>query len=100
MRRAAYGRCSEHPGSTATSASGLLSDAAPKPDSVVVGTLDDVVWPVVVRRGNHVPRCDSSLSPLGHLVAESLTGRISRREIERRAIVLGSSAPVIRIILS
>ena len=47
-----------------------------------------------------MPQYDSNSSPLGHLVAESLTGHISRREIKRRAIVLGSSAPVIRIILS
>jgi trehalose/maltose transport system substrate-binding protein len=47
-----------------------------------------------------VPYYDSSSSPLGRLVAESLTGQISRREIMRRGMVLGLSAPVIGMIIS
>ena len=43
---------------------------------------------------------DSSNSPVGRLVAESLTGQISRREVVRRGIALGLSAPVIGMILS
>lgn len=43
---------------------------------------------------------DSSSSPVGRLVAESLTGQTSRREIMRRGLALGLSAPVIGMILS
>jgi trehalose/maltose transport system substrate-binding protein len=43
---------------------------------------------------------DSSSSPVGRLVAESLTGQISRRDIVRRGIALGLSTPVIGMILS
>jgi trehalose/maltose transport system substrate-binding protein len=43
---------------------------------------------------------DSSSSPVGRLVAESLAGRIPRREVVRRGIALGLSAPVIGMILS
>jgi trehalose/maltose transport system substrate-binding protein len=47
-----------------------------------------------------VPQYDSSSSPVGRLVAESLTGQISRREIMRRGLALGLSAPVIGMIIS
>ena len=47
-----------------------------------------------------MPQYDSSSSPLGRLVAESLTGQISRREILRRGMALGLSAPVIGMIIS
>jgi trehalose/maltose transport system substrate-binding protein len=47
-----------------------------------------------------VQRYDSSSSPLSRLVAESLTGQLSRREIVRRGIAVGLSAPVIGMILS
>src|SRR5215218_3211801 len=100
MRHAAYGHCSEYPGSTATGPSGFLSGAAPKSDSVGEGTLDDTIRPVVIRRRKQVPQYDSSTSPLGRLVTESLTGRITRREIMRRGTALGLSAPVIGMILS
>ena len=43
---------------------------------------------------------DSSASPLGRLIAESLSGRLSRREIMRRGAALGLSAPVIAMVLS
>ena len=43
---------------------------------------------------------DSSSSPVGRLVAESLTGHLSRREIVRRGIALGLSAPVIKMMLA
>jgi trehalose/maltose transport system substrate-binding protein len=43
---------------------------------------------------------DSSSSPLGRLVAESLTGHLSRREIVRRGMALGLSAPVIGMLIS
>jgi trehalose/maltose transport system substrate-binding protein len=43
---------------------------------------------------------DSSSSPVGRLVAESLTGKISRREVMWRGTALGLSAPVIGMILS
>ena len=43
---------------------------------------------------------DSSASPLGRLVAESLSGQLSRREIMRRAAALGLSAPLVAMILS
>jgi trehalose/maltose transport system substrate-binding protein len=43
---------------------------------------------------------DSSSSPLGRLVAEALTGQISRRQMMRRGVALGLSAPVIEMILS
>jgi len=43
---------------------------------------------------------DSSSSPVGRLVAESLTGHLSRREIMKRGIALGLSGPVIGMILS
>jgi trehalose/maltose transport system substrate-binding protein len=43
---------------------------------------------------------DSSASPVGRLVAESLTGQLSRREIVRRGIALGLSASVVNMILS
>src|SRR5918998_5746215 len=100
MRRAAYGHCSEHPGSTATGPSGLLSGAAPNTDSVGNCAPGDIVRSVVIRRRNTVPQHDSSSSPLGRLVAESLTGQISRREIMRRGMALGLSAPVIGMIIS
>ena len=47
-----------------------------------------------------MPQYDSSSSPLGRLVAESLTGQISRREIMRRGMALGLSAPIIGMIIS
>src|SRR5215216_2296409 len=100
MRRAAYGHCSNYPGSTATGPSGFLSGAAPKTDSVGEGAPDDIVRPVVIRRRKQVPHYDSSSSPLGRLVAESLTGQISRREIMRRGMALGLSAPVVGMIIS
>src|SRR5215210_7542680 len=100
MRRAAYGHCSEHPGSTATGPSGLFSGTAPVTDSVGESTPDDIVRSVVIRRRYQVPQYDSSSSPLGRLVAESLTGQISRREIMRRGMALGLSAPVIGMIIS
>src|SRR5918995_7184895 len=100
MRHAAYGHCSEYPGSTATGPSGFLLGAAPNTDSVGEGTPDDIVRSVVIRRRNKVPQHDSSSSPLGRLVAESLTGQISRREIMRRGMALGLSAPVIGMIIS
>ena len=100
MRRAAFDHCSEHPGSTATGPSGFLSGAAPKIDSVGEGTPDDIVRSVVSRRRKQVPQYDSSSSPLGRLVAESLTGQITRREIMRRGMALGLSAPVIGMIIS
>jgi trehalose/maltose transport system substrate-binding protein len=100
MRRAAFDHCSEHPGSTATGPSGFLSGAAPKIDSVGEGTPDDIVRSVVSRRRKQVPHYDSSSSPLGRLVAESLTGQITRREIMRRGMALGLSAPVIGMIIS
>jgi trehalose/maltose transport system substrate-binding protein len=87
------------PGSTATGPS-TLSGAAPQTDSVGEGTPSVIVRPVVIRRRNHVPQYDSSSSPLGRLVAESLTGQISRREIMRRGMALGLSAPVIAMIIS
>ena len=43
---------------------------------------------------------DSTSSPLGRLVAESLTGQIGRRDVVRRGLALGLSAPVIGMILS
>jgi trehalose/maltose transport system substrate-binding protein len=43
---------------------------------------------------------DSGSSPLGRLVAEALTGQVSRREMMRRGVALGLSAPVIEMILS
>jgi trehalose/maltose transport system substrate-binding protein len=43
---------------------------------------------------------DSNSSPLGRLVAEALTGQISRRQMMRRGVALGLSAPVIEMILS
>jgi trehalose/maltose transport system substrate-binding protein len=64
------------------------------------GTPDGIVRPIVIRRRKQVPHYDSSSSPVGHLVAESLTGRITRREIMRRGTALGLSAPVIGMILS
>src|SRR5215217_5375540 len=100
MRRAAYGHCREHPESTATGPSGFLPGAAANCDSVGEGTLDDIIRPVVIRRRKQVPQYDSSTSPLGRLVAESLTGRITRREIMRRSTALGLSAPVIGMIIS
>src|SRR5215217_4719917 len=100
MRRAAYDHCSEHPESTVTGPSGFLSGAAPKNDSVGESAPDTMVRPAVVRRRKHVPQYDSSSSPLGRLVAESLTGQISRREIMRRGMALGLSAPVIGMIIS
>src|SRR5215210_7092663 len=100
MRRAAYGHCSEHPGSTATGPSGLFSGTAPVTDSVGESTPDDIVRSVVIRRRYQVPQYDSSSSPLGRLVAESLTGQISRREIMRRGMALGLSAPIIGMIIS
>ncbi len=63
MRRAAYGHCSEHPGSTATGPSGLLSGAAPKTDSVGEGTPDDIVRSVVIRRRNHSAPIRLELEP-------------------------------------
>jgi trehalose/maltose transport system substrate-binding protein len=63
-------------------------------------TPDDIVQPVVIWRRNAVPQYDSTSSPVGRLVAESLTGQTSRREIVRRGIALGLSAPVIGMILS
>jgi trehalose/maltose transport system substrate-binding protein len=47
-----------------------------------------------------VPSYDSSSSPVSRLVAESLTGQASRREVIRRGLALGLSAPVIGMILS
>lgn len=47
-----------------------------------------------------MPQYDSSSSPVGRLVAESLTGQTSRREIMRRGLALGLSAPVIGMMLS
>ncbi len=47
-----------------------------------------------------MPQYDSTSSPVGRLVAESLTGQTSRREIVRRGMALGLSAPVIGMILS
>ncbi len=43
---------------------------------------------------------DSTSSPVGRLVAQSLHGQLSRREIMRRGAALGLSAPVIGMILS
>ena len=43
---------------------------------------------------------DSSTSPVGRLLAESLTGRISRREILKRASALGLSAPLVGMMLN
>jgi trehalose/maltose transport system substrate-binding protein len=43
---------------------------------------------------------DSTSSPVGRLVAQSLTGQLSRRDIMRRGAALGLSAPVIGMILS
>jgi trehalose/maltose transport system substrate-binding protein len=77
-----------------------FSGAAPKADSVGEGTPGDIARLVVIRRRNQVPQYDSSSSPLGRLVAESLTGQISRREIMRRGMALGLSAPVIGMIIS
>src|SRR5215208_5807409 len=87
------------PGSTATGPS-TLSGAAPQTDSVGEGTPSVIVRPVVIRRRNQVPQYDSSSSPLGRLVAQSLTGQISRRQIMRRGMALGLSAPVISMIIS
>src|SRR5215207_9745311 len=100
MRRAAYGQCSEHPGSTATGPSGPLSGTVPKNDSEGRRTPDEIVRSDVIQRRNTVPQHDSSSSPLGRLVAESLTGQTSRREIMRRGMALGLSAPVIGMIIS
>jgi len=78
----------------------ISSQAAPINDSKGEATPDDIVRPVVIQRRNAVPQYDSSSSPVGRLVAESLTGQTSRREIVRRGIALGLSAPVIGMILS
>jgi trehalose/maltose transport system substrate-binding protein len=43
---------------------------------------------------------DSSYSPVARLIAEALTGQISRRDIVRRGMVLGLSSPVIGMVLS
>lgn len=43
---------------------------------------------------------DSTSSPVSRLVAETLTGHISRRDVMRRGVALGLSAPVIGMILS
>src|SRR3954468_7544307 len=100
MRRAAYGHCSEHPGSTATGPNGLLYGKAPKTYSAGERTPGGIVRSVVIRRRYTVPQHDSGSSPLGRLVAESLAGQISRREIMRRGMALGLSAPVIGMIIS
>jgi trehalose/maltose transport system substrate-binding protein len=43
---------------------------------------------------------DSSDSPVARLLAESLTGQVSRREILKRATALGLSAPLVGVMLS
>jgi len=47
-----------------------------------------------------VSRYDSSSSPVARLVAESLAGQVSRRDILRRGAALGLAAPVLGLVLS
>ena len=55
---------------------------------------------MLIEEEDFVTSPDKRVSPVAHLLAESLAGRLSRRDIMKRAGALGLSAPLIGLMLS